>query len=114
MTFMRDIVGFPEREIEQVRQTPAWQARVAAAHTLPRELEADAKYRFVPERFRSMTVPTLLLTGEESPPMFREPVRLVDAALPNSRICILEGQQHLADVTAPELFVRTVLEFLRD
>jgi pimeloyl-ACP methyl ester carboxylesterase len=37
----------------------------------------------------------------------------VAAALPDARIAVLEGQQHIADVLAPEPFAERVLEFLR-
>ena len=36
------------------------------------------------------------------------------AALPDARIVVIEGQQHLADVLAPEVFAKHVLAFLRD
>jgi hypothetical protein len=38
----------------------------------------------------------------------------VAAALPDARIAVLEGQQHLADVLAPEVFAERVVAFLRD
>jgi pimeloyl-ACP methyl ester carboxylesterase len=36
----------------------------------------------------------------------------VSAALPNSRVVVLPGQQHIAMDTAPDLFVREVVAFL--
>jgi pimeloyl-ACP methyl ester carboxylesterase len=54
----------------------------------------------------------LLLRGGDSPPLFRQAVEAVDAALPDSRVVILPGQQHVAMDTNPELFVREVLGFL--
>jgi hypothetical protein len=38
----------------------------------------------------------------------------VAAALPDGRIAVLEGQQHLADVLAPEISAEHLLAFLRD
>jgi pimeloyl-ACP methyl ester carboxylesterase len=55
----------------------------------------------------------LLLLGGDSPPFARQAIEMVDAALPNSRVVILPGQQHIAMDTNPELFVREVLQFLR-
>ena len=37
---------------------------------------------------------------------------VVAAALPDARVAILEGQQHIAMDTATELFARQVLDFL--
>lgn len=42
----------------------------------------------------------------------RQATALVHTALPNSRIAILRGQQHIDYRTAPELFVQTMLGFL--
>ena len=37
---------------------------------------------------------------------------IIEAALPNSQVVILPGQQHIAMDTNPELFVREVQRFL--
>ena len=102
----------PTHEFERLRAAPAWPVRLAAAHTLPRELRADERYKFGARRFEALDVPTLLLLGGDSPPFFRAAIETVDAALPASRIVILPGQQHIAIDTAPELFVREVVQFL--
>lgn len=67
VAFFQDIVHMPDKELARLRSEPAWQARLAAAHTLVREM-ADADYVFNPGRFRTLAVPTLLLVGENSPP----------------------------------------------
>lgn len=54
----------------------------------------------------------MLLLGGDSPPFARQAIELVDSALPESRVVILPGQQHIAMDTNPELFVREVLHFL--
>ncbi|MEZ4523550.1 MAG: alpha/beta hydrolase [Thermomicrobiales bacterium] len=112
--FMRELVGMSDEEIESYRCSPAWPARVASAHTLPRELEAVERYRCFTEKFSEMRVPAMLLTGGDSPPLFSDGVKVLDAALPNSHVVVMPGQQHIADVTAPDLFLREVLSFLRE
>jgi len=111
VTFMREIVGMPEEEIELVRASAAWEARVAAAHTVPREF-ADADYVFDPDRFRDLRVPTMLLMGGESPEVLRRPTQLLQRTLPDAGLVVLEGQQHIAMVTAPDLFLRELIGFL--
>jgi pimeloyl-ACP methyl ester carboxylesterase len=37
-TTMREVAGLPPETVEYMRSQPAWQARVEAAHTIPREL----------------------------------------------------------------------------
>ena len=47
--FMSEVVRMSPHEIELSKSMPAWPARVAAAHTLPRELRAHEGYCFEPE-----------------------------------------------------------------
>ena len=111
IAFMREVVGVSEEEVELIRASAGWEERLAAAHTIPREF-ADGDYGFRPERFRELRVPTMLLMGGESPEFLRRPTQLVQRALPDARLVVLEGQQHIAMVTAPDLFLREVIGFL--
>lgn len=110
-TFFREIVSMTDEMMAALRADPSWPARVAAAHTVVREL-GDGDYRFDAARFSGMKVPTLLLLGEISPAFLRGATHVLDAALPNSRIVEMPGQGHVAMTTAPDLFVREVLTFL--
>ena len=110
--FFLGYVRVPPKEFAMLRAAPAWPARLAAAPTIPRELRAHEKYRFVAERFAEMRAPTLLLQGGASPGFFRAAIATLHAALPASRVAVLPGQQHVAMDTAPELFLREVLDFL--
>ena len=113
-TFVQEVVRTPPHEFELLRASPAWPARVAAAHTLPRELRAHERYRFNAERFRGLSTPTLLLLGGDSPAFFKAAIEVVSNTLPNSQAVILPGQQHIAIDTAPDLFVREVMTFLKE
>jgi len=111
-TFFHEVVRTPAHEFELFQLSPAFPARIAAAHTLPRELRVHEAYQFKPERFKTLNVPTLLLLGGDSPSFSKAAIEAVNGALPNSRIVVLPGQQHIAMDTAPDLFVREVLAFL--
>ena len=111
-TFLRDIARVPPHEMEILRSAPNWPARIAAAHTIPREMRGSNEYIFAPARFRSLPTPTLLLLGGDSPPFFKAAIEAVRAALPESRVVVMPGQQHTAMNTAPELFIREVFQFL--
>ena len=113
-TTMRELAGASPEVVEYMRSLPAWQARVDAAHTIPRELRAVKAYRFDPKRFRDLGVPTLLLLGGDSPATFGEAERAVDETLPDSRIVIMPGQGHAAMDTGTDLFTAEVLRFLAD
>jgi pimeloyl-ACP methyl ester carboxylesterase len=105
----------PAEEIELMRaQHVAWQVRLGNAHTIPRELDAYARYTFVRERFNSMRTPTLLLLGGDSPEREAANARAVADGLPRARVAVLPGQQHIAMHTAPELFVAEVTRFLAE
>ena len=111
-TFMREVPRVPPEQLEHMRALPAWQARVGAAGTVPRELRAHDRYLLAPEKFKDLKVPVLLLLGGESPPFFRAALERVQAAVPSARIVVLQGQQHVGMDTAPDLFAREVIHFL--
>jgi hypothetical protein len=54
----------------------------------------------------------LLLLGGESPQRRHVTAEMLHRSLSGSRITVLQGQQHSAMRTAPDLFVREVLAFL--
>ena len=111
-TFMRKMVRMSPADIKLSKSMAAWPARVAAAHTIPREILALREYSFDPVRFRAASVPTLLLLGGESPEHFRQALLLLESALPNSKTVVLPGERHVAMETAPELLAEAVSAFL--
>jgi pimeloyl-ACP methyl ester carboxylesterase len=112
-TFMLEVALVPPDELKILQSVPAWKGRVAAAHTIFREISHLEKLPpFDPQRFSAMKTPTLLLLGGDSPSEYGTFVHDVDKALPESKIVILPGQQHVAMNTAPGLFVSEILKFL--
>jgi pimeloyl-ACP methyl ester carboxylesterase len=111
-TTMREVAGLPPETVEYMRSQPVWQARVDAAHTIPRELRAVRAYRFDPERFRDLGVPTLMLSGGDSPAALRKAAEAVEQTLPDSRIVVMPGHGHAAMDTATDLFTTEVLRFV--
>jgi pimeloyl-ACP methyl ester carboxylesterase len=112
--FFLEEVQVPPAELEVLRGLPAWRARVAAVHTIPRELRAVEALDPTPGFFHAVTAPTLLLLGGDSPTIMAEGIGLVHRHLPTARLEVLPGQQHLAMDTAPDLFCRLVTGFLTD
>jgi pimeloyl-ACP methyl ester carboxylesterase len=111
-TMFREVVLMPEAEITALRAQPAWPARVAAAPTIVRELRAITQVPFDPGQAARIAVPTLLLTGSDSDDPFAADTATVAAALPDARVGVLDGQRHVGDILAPELFARRLLAFL--
>jgi pimeloyl-ACP methyl ester carboxylesterase len=112
-TMFREVVRMPAAELAALRAQPAWPARVAAAPALVRELRAIAQVAFDPALAARITVPTLLLTGSDSRDPFAADTRAVAAALPDARVVVLEGQQHVGDILDPEGFAGHLVGFLQ-
>lgn len=110
--FMGKVAGLPPDQIELLRSLPAWDARLAVAHTIPREELANREYAFEPDRFRELHVPTLFLTGGDSPDPFHQAGEALRMALPDCRVVVMPGQRHAAMDTGTELFTSEVLSFL--
>jgi pimeloyl-ACP methyl ester carboxylesterase len=111
-TFLRDVVRMPADELDLMRRDPSWEGRLAGAHTIPRELRIGEVYEPDFGRFATVTVPTLLLVGGDSPPFLVEPSRRLSETIGGSRLTTMPGQQHVAMTTAPDLFLSAVLDFL--
>ena len=110
--FMREVAGLPPEQIELLRSLPAWEGRLAAAHTIPREERVNREYAFDPDRFRELRVPTLFLEGGDSPDPFKAAGEALRTALPDCRVVVMAGQRHAAMDTGTELFIAEVLGFL--
>jgi pimeloyl-ACP methyl ester carboxylesterase len=111
-TFLQEVVRMSPQELDLVRRDPSWEARVASAHTIPRELRLADFYEPDFTSIATVRVPTLLLAGGDSPPFLVEPTRRLHESIPGSRVVEMPGQQHVAMNTAPDLFVGHVVEFL--
>lgn len=108
---LREVVHMPEHEVAAMEALPSWPSRVAAAHTLPREL--GVPLRWDPSEGQQVKVPTLLILGADSPDVVQQGTRLVAEAVPDSTLVVLEGQQHIADQLIPEEFAGIVSDFLQ-
>jgi pimeloyl-ACP methyl ester carboxylesterase len=108
----RDLLQVTAEQLAALRADPSWAGRVASAHTIVRESRAELEYDLDLHRFQTMRTPTLMVQGGDSLPAIVEITRTINAALPNSRLHVLPGQQHLAISSAPDEFVAAVTSFL--
>jgi pimeloyl-ACP methyl ester carboxylesterase len=111
-TFMREVVGFDDLAMAAFRATPVWSLRVAAAHTIPRELDAERSVAASLEALGAVAVPVLQVLGTASVPAFHEATAALDARLARGSIVRIEGAAHAAHHTHPEAFVKAVGAFL--
>ena len=108
----RRLVGLSDAEIEHLRGQPAWPNRLAAAHTVPRELRPAPREVLALDELGSIEVPTLVLVASDSPEAFGVCARNVVDAMPDARATVLEGQGHGAEMFAPQVVAEPVLAFL--
>jgi pimeloyl-ACP methyl ester carboxylesterase len=108
----RSELDMTDEELAAFKAQPSWAARVAAAPTIPRETRAEMAGAFDLGQAAGITVPTLLFTGDGSPDWLRTDTELLAARLPNVHVQVLKGQDHVADVLAPDSFAGHLLAFL--
>ena len=111
MTFFREVLTVPAEVLEEVRRTELWPPIVADAPASLGDIRSISRYVFEPERFARLDVPVLLQIGSESPRDLYV-TDAVAAVLPNARIEELSGQAHEGMTTAPEMYARSVINFL--
>ena len=108
---MAKAVGLPVEVVTPMRDMPMWKAMEAEAHTLAYDgtIVSDnlAGNPVSAEQWASVTVPTLVIDGGETPWM-SEGAQAIAVALPNAQRRTLKGQTH--DV-APEVLAPVLEEF---
>ncbi len=103
--FLTEGPEVPPGAIAAMEASPGWSHMEAMAHTLPYDL-AICGDQFIPRgRLANIQVPTLALSGGESPDWARNAVDAVAAAIPRAQHASLDGQTHgvADDVIAPVL-----------
>jgi pimeloyl-ACP methyl ester carboxylesterase len=113
-TFMREIVGMPDAELDAFRADPIWPRRAAAIHTTIRELEAETSPAASLDALAGVQQPVLQIVGGDSREPFGEATRALDARLRNGRLVTIPGARHAAHHTHPGQFIDAVTAFLAD
>ena len=108
--FLREALRLSPADVEAMRGTPVWRARVAAAHTITRELDVVEKMVF-DERLGEIAIPVRLFAGTESPEYLRIAAEAVAGRIPGADVVPLHGQAHQAMDFDPDQFVRAVADF---
>lgn len=110
--FLGGIVGMSEADLERYRADPVWPVRVAAAHTILREIEAEASAPASLGALGPATAPVLLVLGSVSRSPFRIGTEALAARLADARVAMIEGAAHAAHHTHAAEFVALVEAFL--
>ena len=113
MAYFVSMVGMPEEQLAEFRQSPVFPAFAAVEHTLAydgRIMEPYGKGEPIPQgAWDGALQPTVVFAGGDSPDWMRNAARAAAEALPDGDVRIVPGQTHEFDpaVLAPEM-----LEFL--
>jgi pimeloyl-ACP methyl ester carboxylesterase len=106
--FFGQVLQLDDATIEAMRGTPVWQHRLAAAHTLARELQAANGYLPDPDRLSAIKAPIRILLGTATTPALTRAAHAAQAALPRSELRELPGHGHAAMDADPAMFVAEV------
>jgi pimeloyl-ACP methyl ester carboxylesterase len=108
----RAVVGLSDEEIEHLRRQPEWPNRIAAAHTVPRELRLRPERLHEAQQPGSVDVPALVLVGGETSQPFKDSAEAVTSRLRRAELEVVDGQGHGAEIFAAELVAEKVRGFL--
>ena len=111
-TFLAGIVGMSDAGLDAYRRDPVWPARVAAAHTILREIEAEATDAASIKALAAVRAPVLLILGSISRSPFRIGTDALAARLADARVAVIDGAAHAAHHTHALEFEALVERFL--
>lgn len=92
--FQRVAVGIPEAVVAQLRHAPFRPSLEAIAHTLVYDAKVIGDRTLPTELVSRVSAPTLVIDGEESPPIMHGAARELVATMPNATRRTLRGQSH--------------------
>jgi pimeloyl-ACP methyl ester carboxylesterase len=110
--FYRGGPGISDEQLARMEAGRSWPTTVAIAHTMPYDVRLVGRYGVVADHLRDLTLPTLLLVGEASPPRDHRLADALISILPAARVVRLPGQGHRAMATAPDLLAQELSAFL--
>jgi pimeloyl-ACP methyl ester carboxylesterase len=108
--FMVNAVGFTPDAVGRIRMAPIWPMLESLAPSLRYDAVLAGDNSLPTGLLPSITLPTLVIDGADSPQWARDPMQTLVDLLPDGRRVSLEGHNHnlVADAVAPVL-----LEFFR-
>ncbi|GLV54435.1 alpha/beta hydrolase [Dictyobacter sp. S3.2.2.5] len=108
------LVGIPAEIVAQLRDAPFRPALEAITQSLVYDATIIGKMDLLAQRLDSISIPTLLVSGEASPTMLSDAAQAITDALPHAQHRSLPGQTHdiNASILAPvmETFLIDILQ----
>jgi uncharacterized protein YndB with AHSA1/START domain/pimeloyl-ACP methyl ester carboxylesterase len=111
--FASEALGIPEEYIGYMKADPSWNKMESLAHTLAYDgiiMGTTQSGNPLPTGRWNVTIPTLIMTGENSEPLFHDAARALVELLPKAAALSLAGQDHSAVVMAPDVVAKAVAD----
>jgi pimeloyl-ACP methyl ester carboxylesterase len=112
MVFFGQVLQLEPAVVESMKATPMWEHRLAAAHTLAREVRAANAYLADPARLRRIRAPVRILLGTATTPALTRAAHAAHAAVERSELRELPGHGHAAMDADPPMFASEVRDWL--
>jgi pimeloyl-ACP methyl ester carboxylesterase len=112
ITFQLEIVKQSLAEVARMKGRPTWAGLVASIAAHPRQMRALSAYRFDASRMKSVTMPTLLLIGQETAsPYAKQSIAALRESLPKATLVVLDRQEHNAMDAGRDALVDAIIKF---
>ena len=92
--YMRDVIGMPGWLVTVFRFLPMWSKLKAIAPTLAYDSAIMGDFSLPARRAASLSMPTLVISGDKSFPVLREAAQRLSEVIPGARLRTLPGQTH--------------------
>lgn len=111
--FLTEEAGVPSEAVAAMQGTPHWDHMLDHTPHSVTEWEALADERLEVDRYKDISVPTLMLAGTETADHPSFATQALNDLLPNARIAWLDGEGHVANESSPGIVAQEVIEFVQ-
>lgn len=114
--FASEALGIPGEYIGYMKADPSWNKMESLAHTLAYDgviMGTTQSGNPLPSGRWNIAIPTLIMTGENSEPLFDDAARALADLLPKADTHSLAGQDHSAVMMSPDVVAKAVVDFER-
>jgi pimeloyl-ACP methyl ester carboxylesterase len=110
--YLVKVIGMPSFAAIFIKLMPGvWKKNMAVAHTLPYDLTIMGDFTVPGKAAKSITVPTIVLSGAKSSESLRKAAVVTSELIPSAQYRSLEGMSHMLK---PALLTPVLQEFFKD
>ncbi|MGW4124989.1 alpha/beta fold hydrolase [Nocardia sp. NPDC004711] len=109
--FLTEQVEVPAPVVADMRNAPVWEFLRAQANSLPYDVAVSGpQLRLQADRYATITIPALVVNGDQTWPWIQTANQALAAAIPGARRVVLPGADHEI-LAQPELLEPLLLDF---